>query len=456
MVTIVGSYNVTPNQPTPKDPLWLSNSDLIGFQGYVPTLYVYKAKPNYSNNIIERLRNSLSKLLVYYYPVAGRLSLTKSGRMEVDCNAKGVTLIEAETTNTFADYGDFTTPSESTDELVPKIDSTQPIEETPILVVQLTRFRGGDEGLAVGFGMFHSLTDATGIIHFMNRWAKLARGEELNPNEIPFLDRTILQLFSSSSQHVDQPEWKPITQAQGVEQKQRSCSLLKLTSSQVERLKKKTNDESPKELGVRPYSRFEAIAAHIWRCASKARAEYSNSNHPTIVRFSVNIRNRLLTPPIPESYFGNALARTTTPKCYEGDIISNPLSFAAQKLREAVNPITGEYIKSQLSVGLGQEQLDHIRAFFMRQEHGMKTPYIAGEHNNVILLTSLMTMPVYEADFGWGKPMQFGLPRGSLDDRVGILPSPDGDGVVVNVFFQEAILQRFKKLFYEDVYISSL
>nr|ACU19255.1 unknown [Glycine max] len=92
----------------------------------------------------------------------------------------------------------------------------------------------------------------------------------------------------------------------------------------------------------------------------------------------------------------------------------------------------------------------------MRQEHGMKTPYIAGEHNNVILLTSLMTMPVYEADFGWGKPMQFGLPRGSLDDRVGILPSPDGDGVVVNVFFQEAILQRFKKLFYEDVYISSL
>lgn len=100
MITIVASYNVTPNQPTPSDPIWLSDSDQIGHLRHVNTIYAYKSRPN--NTIdIERMKNSLSKILVPYYPIAGRLKLTKNGRMEVDCNAKGVTLIEAESTATF-------------------------------------------------------------------------------------------------------------------------------------------------------------------------------------------------------------------------------------------------------------------------------------------------------------------------------------------------------------------
>ena len=38
-----------------------------------------------ATSIIERMRNFLSKILVYYYPLADRLSLIKSGRMKVDC-----------------------------------------------------------------------------------------------------------------------------------------------------------------------------------------------------------------------------------------------------------------------------------------------------------------------------------------------------------------------------------
>ncbi|KAH1153415.1 hypothetical protein GLYMA_18G059500v4 [Glycine max] len=103
MKTIVASYNITPNQPTPKEPLWLSDSDQIGVLGHVSLLYIYKSAKKH--NTVERMNNSLSKLLSYYYPVAGRLSLSKSGRMQLDCSAKGVTLLEAQTTNTFADYG---------------------------------------------------------------------------------------------------------------------------------------------------------------------------------------------------------------------------------------------------------------------------------------------------------------------------------------------------------------
>ena len=161
-----------------------------------------------------------------------------------------------------------------------------------------------------------------------------------------------------------------------------------------------------------------------------------------------------MNPPLPRNYFGNALAKTVTPKCYEGDIISNPLSYAAEKIREAVYVVTDEYIRSQLSVSLGKVQLDSIRAFFMGQGHLLNVPY-AGDHN--ILLTSLMAMPVYEADFGWGKPMHFGLASSTFqEDRAAIFQSPDGDGVAVIMYFPTALMQLFKILFYENLIVSSL
>ncbi|KAL9319744.1 hypothetical protein ACSQ67_011583 [Phaseolus vulgaris] len=67
-----------------------------------------------------------------------------------------------------------------------------------------------------------------------------------------------------------------------------------------------------------------------------------------------------------------------------------------------------------------------------------------------------MGMPVYEADFGWGKPVHYGLATTFEEDRAAILPSSDGDGVAVTIFFQTALMQLFKILFYEDMFLSSL
>ncbi|KAG4996249.1 hypothetical protein JHK82_027071 [Glycine max] len=406
MITIVASYNVTPNQPTPSDPIWLSDSDQIGNLRHVNTIYAYKSRPN--NTIdIERMKNSLSKILVPYYPIAGRLKLTKNGRMEVDCNAKGVTLIEAESTATF--------------------------------------------GLAIGVAFSHPLVDGAAATFFINRWAKLVRGEELKPDEVPFLDRTLLKFPEPSEPCVDLPEWKPVRFMPDniAEQNKISAILLKLSSSQVEKLKKKANEQPSKE-GVRPYSRFEAISSHIWRCASKAHhAHASDENHqPTVVMFSVDIRSRL-NPPLPHNYFGNALAKTVTPKCSVGDILSNPLSYGAQKIRDAVYAVTYEFIRSHLSVVLGQEQLDNIRAFFSGQGDIIGVPYSGNPHN--ILLTSWMSLPVYDADFGWGKPVHFGLAKVFREVRAHIIISPDGDGVLISMNFLTALMDLFKKFFYEDI-----
>ncbi|KAK7305049.1 hypothetical protein VNO77_42948 [Canavalia gladiata] len=432
MVTIVASHNVVPNEPTPNGPLWLSDSDQTVRLGHTPTIYIYKAKHN--QDTIERMRNSLGKILVHYYPMAGRLRLAESGRMEVDCNAKGVTLLEAESTKTLDDYGDFV-PSDSIKELLPKVDHIPPIEEIPLFIVQLTRFHG-DEGLAIALAFSHPLADGVAAIQFINSWAKVARGDTLEPHELPFLDRTIFK-FQHSPPRFHHPELNSLPLKLGS-----SDSILE---EKKKIMTKKANDGSVKE-GSSPYSRYEAIAAHIWRSASKARQ--LDENQPTVVRFNGNIRSRLV-PPLPWNYFGNALAATVTPKCYVGDIILNPLSYAAQKIRESIELLTNDYIRSQLSVKLGQEQLDFVKGFFKGEGEPRNAPF-AGNPN--LHITSWMSMPMYEADFGWGKPIYVGLAYVCSQDRALILPSPDGDrSVILSMDFQIAHIQLFKKFFYEDI-----
>ncbi|KAK7315417.1 hypothetical protein VNO77_33963 [Canavalia gladiata] len=302
MTTIIASYTVIPSEATPKRRLSMSESDDVVRWTHATTIYIYKGNHNDKNFIIKSLSDSLSKILVHYYPLAGRLNWIGGGRVELECNAKGALLLEAESTKTLAEYGHFS-PNEPIDELIPIVDYTQPIEEIPLLLVQLTRFQGGKEGLAIGVSISHPLVDGVAAISFFNSWAKLCRGESLDPHEIsPFLDRTIFKSqYPPSSPLFDHQEFKTppliLGKSDAIEEKskQTAVALLRLTSEQVEKLKKKTNDHSLKE-GFRSYSRFEVIVAHVWRTLCMARQ--LDDQQQSVVRILVDIRRRL-DPPLP-------------------------------------------------------------------------------------------------------------------------------------------------------------
>jgi len=452
MVTIKASYTVTPNESTPEGSLWLSDLDQVVRLSHTPLIFIYKPKQNQQNKIIETLKNSLSKILVHYYPIAGRYYYTKGGRIELNLNAKGAVLIEAETTKSIHDYGDFS-PSDSTKELIPKVDYNQPIEEIPLFVAQVTWFLSKDEsfGFAIGIAYSHVLSDGVGCCKFINSWAEIARGEKLEANELPYLDRTILKF---SHTHIEpcfeHIELKPLPFILGrsdtdIERKKKTTAeLLKLTAEEVEKLKKKANEcEIPK--GSKPYSRFEAISAHIWKSASKARK--LEENQQSVVRFNVEIRNRII-PNLPKNYYGNALIQTAVGG-YIGEILSKPLSYVAMKIREAHELITNEYIRSQIDVVRGFENLDDARKLFIGGEG--KNATFFGNPN--LHITSWMALPSHKADFGWGKPFYFGLGYVSPHDRGLIYLSPDGDGsVIVCMHFQVELMQLFKKFFYGDLY----
>ena len=81
---------VRPSQDTPNGSLCNSILDLLMTRYHVPT--VYYDKPNGCSDFFDpgTLKEALSKILVPFYPVAGRLGFDENGRLEIICNAEGV------------------------------------------------------------------------------------------------------------------------------------------------------------------------------------------------------------------------------------------------------------------------------------------------------------------------------------------------------------------------------
>ncbi|QCD79443.1 shikimate O-hydroxycinnamoyltransferase [Vigna unguiculata] len=449
MVSIKASYTVVPNEATPEGIEWLSDIDQVARLCHTQTIYVFHAKHNL-DALVQQMRNSLSKILCIYYPLAGRLRrLEEGGRWEVDCNAKGAMLFEAESTKTVNYYGDFL--GDSANDLVPKVNYTNTlIQDIPLLLVQVTSFLG-NEAFSIGVAVSHILFDGISAIHFINSWAKLARGDTLESHEMPFLDRTVLKFTAPPPPpRFDHQEFKPMPLILGrsdntVEKNKRVSAIsLKLTAEQVGKLKNKANADGSTK-GSRPYSRFEAIAAHVWRSASKARG--LDENQPTLLRFSGDIRNRLI-PPLPRNYIGNALSIVSV-SSHVGEILSSPLGHVAQKIREAVEMITHEFICSQIDVIRGQEHVNKARTLYYGANEGKDVLFFG---NPNLRITSWLSMPMHEAGFGWGKPVYSGLAGKAAQERAVITQSPDGDGSVILVLhFQVEHMELFKNYFYEEI-----
>ncbi|MCL7034646.1 hypothetical protein MKW94_030624, partial [Papaver nudicaule] len=146
-VRVKESSVVKPSKETPKVCLWMSNID----QPYGDALFMYFYKrpalsdatnnssscyDDFFNSIV--LKDGLSKALVTYYPVAGRLKRNESdkGRAEIDCTGEGALFIKAETDSLLEDLGDFA-PTEQLEPLIPNLGGNKDdISSYPILLVQ--------------------------------------------------------------------------------------------------------------------------------------------------------------------------------------------------------------------------------------------------------------------------------------------------------------------------------
>ncbi|KAK1420858.1 hypothetical protein QVD17_22770 [Tagetes erecta] len=436
---------VKPSDQTRSTKLALSELDQTGVITHVPTIYFYKHSPEDWLTVLQTLKTSLSSILLHFFPLAGRLSLIDGGRLELNCNAAGAQFVEAYADIKLLDL-DTLLPSQVYHQLIPSIDYQNiTLEEIPLLVLQVTRFTCG--GFTLGLNISHVVADGQSALHFVSEWARVCRGEPLETP--PYIDRKILRAGDPPRTlemiHHEQFDPPPILIDQSDEKEREratTVTMLKLTATQVETLKIKANESTTSEMS-RGFTRYEAISAHIWRTSCKARNH--KPEQPTALAFCVDVRTKM-RPPLPQKYFGNAIVNMIVTGC-SGEIISNPLGYVSSKIRDVINKVDDEYVNSVIDFLKNQEELSMFRELIPtsgNEEHFYGNPNVG--------VISWLSLPIYGADFGWGKEIHMSPGTHESDGDSVILHGKDGDGsVVVALCLQVRHMEEFKKLFYHDI-----
>ncbi|KAF8028177.1 hypothetical protein BT93_E0936 [Corymbia citriodora subsp. variegata] len=73
--------------------------------------YLGKSNEKGNEQAGEVIKNALAKVLVDYYPLAGRLVISPTGRLMVDCNREGAVFVVAEANCMLSELGDMTKPN---------------------------------------------------------------------------------------------------------------------------------------------------------------------------------------------------------------------------------------------------------------------------------------------------------------------------------------------------------
>ncbi|KAK8664476.1 hypothetical protein V6N13_084265 [Hibiscus sabdariffa] len=397
-ITVKESTIVRPAGKTPKENLWNSNLDVLITRFHVPTVYFYK--PNGLSDFFDtdKLKEALSRTLVPFYPIAGRLGLDESGRLEITCNAQGVLFVEAEASSVMEHLiGDFSENSQMF-RLVPRVDYSGGISSYPLLLVQLG-------------------------------WTDIARG--LSPALAPFMDRTLLRARDPPTPKFHHVEYDPSPQLKKTNDdvKPSSVSTFKITVDQLNARKAKANASNGSK-----YTGFNVLAAHIWRCASKARG--FSYDQPTKIYFPVDGRSKL-NPPLPAGYFGNVIF-VTSEITRAGDLETESFVDTVRRIHGGLKQINDEYLRSALDY---TEKVSNLSTL-VRGPHTFRCPNL--------VVNSWLRFPFYGADFGWGRPIYVG-PVNVVQEGINLLlPSPSNDGSLFLVTRLETChMELFEKLLYD-------
>ncbi|KAM3383483.1 hypothetical protein P3S68_009058 [Capsicum galapagoense] len=402
-INIIESTMVKPSKPTPSKILWNSILDLL-VRSYVPTIYFYKPTISTSNFFdIKIMKEGLSNVLVSFYPMAGRLIWSNNNngeekRMEINCNGEGVLFVEAQCDDTIID--DFV-PSSEMKKLIPSVDTcVDDISSFPLVILQVTRFKCG--GVCLGHGIFHTLVDGVSGIHFINAWSEMTRGLSVITVP-PFIDRSLLRARDPPTPPAfDHVEYHPLQTLNTVP---KSCTnaIFKITSDQLTLLRTRSEEHEG--------TTFEVLAAHIWRCMSKARGL---DDDQLIIKLKINTDGRTrLCPPLPQGYLGNVVF-TAMPMAKSGELQSEPLTITARRVHDAVARMNDEYLRSAIDYLELIPDLSKLILFPNFPSPNLK-------------INSWTKMPIHDSDFGWGKPIHMGPARIFCEGTVYILPSPNDD-----------------------------
>lgn len=423
-------------------PLWLplTNLDRVVNPTFVGVIFFYENVLNSEGygksfqEVVADLKGSLAKVLVDFYPLAGRLTLMESGLVDLQCNDAGAIFVESTVNVELSQLGGpqpmpmlsgmdvmehFASPGPGVlyipDQINPKV---------PVLVVQVSRFVCGS--VAVAANWHHTVADGFSGCLFMRSWAHVATGQPLS--FLPSHDRHLLKprspLNTSSVTNgnygagpkLEQPDTSQISrQQQRTTEEVTVVKLFILTKDTVRQLKEKGNTNIADR---RPFTSTEAVSAELWRLITRARRPDDEESRRDRSRFFMFVDGRKRLG-LPAGYFGNVVCSACAAST-EDELLARPLSYAASLIQSATRGIDDEYFRSLI---------DWVEERGLTSSKGCKSEHVNSTGFDVAA-TFWTFFPLYEINFGWGKPVlsvRNAPPRKRIDG-ISVMPSPDGSG----------------------------
>ncbi|XP_004506141.1 tetrahydroanabasine acetyltransferase-like [Cicer arietinum] len=385
---------VKPSMPTPSHILSLSTIDNDpNINILCQTIYVYKANldsPNDQKDPSCVLKEALSKALVYYYPLAGKLTTFHDGKLGINCNGDGVPFLEA---NANCELSSLHYLEGIDVPIAQKLVFDNPSQEQTSpnpLVFKVTKFLCG--GFTIGMGLSHSVCDGFGASQFYRALVELASGKN-EPSLKPVWERerligkTLNEPFNfliDKTSIATSPFWPC---------KEISHECFSFNGESIKRLKMKLMKESGNNMMNESFTTLETLGAYVWR--SKAKALKLNNDGSTLFCLAIGVRH-LLDPPLPKGYYGNAFVASNVVLKVK-DLNEKPLFEVVKLIKECKKlPLNNEYIKNCINM------LETMREGKIKVE---------GSGASLVLTDWRQLALLQEVDFGW-------------KDSVNIVPVP--------------------------------
>lgn len=442
---IVSKQTVYPQHNSAIKSLKLSVSDLPMLSCQYIQKGVLLPPPLLSSaSLVTLFKLSLSKTLSHFPPLAGRLCTDDAtGHVYILCNDAGVDLYHAKASHL------------STEALIPPPDQDIPaayrrffqLDDTlsyaghskPLVTIQITELA---DAVFVGCTMNHAVVDGTSFWNFFNTFAEIARGdskisrapdfcrdtvfdspavlafptggpsvtfsgdEPLREKIFHFSMEAILRLKSRANN--TNPTQKPQVSSEEIMSKQSNDNWAVAHNRKSNGKITSVTETNPPTAEI---SSFQSLCAQLWRSVTRARN--LSPTKTTTFRMAVNCRHRI-EPRLVPLYFGNAIQSIPT-VATSGELLANDLSWGADQLHDNV------VAHDDATVRRGVKDWESNPRLFP----------LGNFDGAMITMGSSPRFPMYDNDFGWGRPLAVRSGKANkFDGKISAFPGREGNGSV--------------------------
>ncbi|KAG6542184.1 hypothetical protein Mapa_016417 [Marchantia paleacea] len=408
--------------------------DMCVLDTYIPILSQYQldnALPSAFSDFVRNVKDSLSKVLSLYYPMAGKWVVAEDLNIrKLLCSDEGPVFVEATVDDEMDKYFDFTDDLKPPTELFGEFaipgfnveDSHKmPLnKEWPSLIIQGTGFKCGGVALVVAYN--HMLVDGFGFDRFLKAWSEIAATGHTSMK--PIFDRSSLpSLFDRAQMHGLSTDMKNVDDV--LSNMFRSCpssrgnpnityrsvsKLYDIKPDAVERVRQKAKEGHASESLELPqrFTNFECISTQIWRCFSRLPSghEHMTIKDMVFLNFPVEGRKRMCNPPLTEDFVGNMILIVAPPAMTGPELCEKSYAFAACKVHETILSLNVE----TAAVIFNEQQKAMDRWTSTTHEHLQKTQSEKTDSCPMGLQTGLSSwirfVNFYNMDFGFGIPFR--------------------------------------------------